>query len=269
MNEKLKIIMITGNKRRHYYAASMLFQKLDLIGIVSEAKLPILSDSDKISPDDRKIVQQHMTEMNETEKRYLGPINKFPETEVLALERGASNTPGTLEWIRRRNPDFIVLYGSSIIKPPLLEEYDQKIINLHLGLSPYYRGSGTNFWPLVYKEPECVGATIHLAVQKVDAGAILAQVRPGPEKNDRAHDLGVKTIMAGFLSMPDIIKRYSEGDLHPQTQDLTQGRVFKRKDFCADAVNKMWNNFNNNMMEEYILNMKDRQKLFPIIDHNL
>ena len=34
-----------------------------------------------------------------------------------------------------------------------------KILNLHLGISPYYKGSGTNYFPLVNNEPQYVGAT--------------------------------------------------------------------------------------------------------------
>jgi hypothetical protein len=47
------------------------------------------------------------------------------------------------------SPDLIISYGCSIIKRPLIEYFDKKFINIHLGLSPYYKEGGTNFWPFV------------------------------------------------------------------------------------------------------------------------
>ena len=33
------------------------------------------------------------------------------------------------------------------------------MINVHLGLSPYYKGSATNFWPFVNNELQFLGVT--------------------------------------------------------------------------------------------------------------
>jgi methionyl-tRNA formyltransferase len=172
----------------------------------------------------------------------------------------------TLAWLQSRQPDFVILYGSSIIKPPLLDFYRDKMINLHLGLSPYYRGSGTNFWPLVYRQPECVGATIHMAVQSVDAGAILAQVRPAAEADDRAHELGTKTIIAAVDLLPHVLSLYSAGQIRPQPQDLTLGRTFKQRDFDAQAVRAMWREFDSGMMAEYLVDREERRGKYPIVD---
>ena len=39
-----------------------------------------------------------------------------------------------------------MVYGTTIIKGDLIRIFEKRIINLHLGLSPYYRGAGTNFF---------------------------------------------------------------------------------------------------------------------------
>ena len=104
-----------------------------------------------------------------------------------------------IEEVIGRPADFVLLFGSGVIKKPILKAYQDRVINLHLGLSPFYRGSRTNFWPLVDGKPECVGETIHLAVLKVDAGKILHQVRPhGLSFDDTVHDVGKKTIRSAL-----------------------------------------------------------------------
>ena len=76
-------------------------------------------------------------------------------------------------------------------------------MNIHLGLSPYYRGAGTNFWPLVNGEPEYCGATIHILDGGVDTGPVIAHVRPEIAAGDGPHDIGNKTIVAAAGALAD------------------------------------------------------------------
>ncbi|MDQ3071899.1 MAG: formyl transferase [Bacteroidota bacterium] len=260
----MRVVIITSTGLRHKYYCSSLAQHLDIAGIITEEKAPIISSSVVLSEEGNKIIKAHLNERDEVEKQLLGnPV--FPGSNMLNLRHGECNSAEVLRWIDQKKPDVILLYGSSIIKDPVLSAYDNKIINLHLGLSPYYRGSATNFWPLVYNEPECVGATIHLATLKVDAGSILFQVRPVPAASDRAHHLGTKTIIEAVNTIPAVLSKYMGGGIDPQVQQLEKGRVFRMKDFNADAVIKMWQNFEEGMMQAYMSDMDRRLERYPIV----
>ncbi|MEW6221793.1 MAG: formyl transferase, partial [Candidatus Hadarchaeota archaeon] len=174
------------------------------------------------------------------------------------------NSPEVFKWVTSLSPDYVILFGSGIIKDPLLSYYKNKMINMHLGLSPYYRGGGTNFWPLVNGEPECVGVTIHLATADVDGGPILSQERPDVEIGDGPHDIGCKTIIAGTDLMIKCIREYKRGRITP-TPQKPGGKLYKRKDFNADAVRKMLKNFESGMIEEYLKNKAERDRNYPII----
>jgi folate-dependent phosphoribosylglycinamide formyltransferase PurN len=258
--------MLTSNDLRHRAAAQTLSRKVNLVGIVSEAKRPVITDPDGLPAADRLTIDLHLAERHIVEQRFFGTTVTFPDTPVHELQSGTINDPAVLDWIQKQNPDLIVLYGTSLLKTPLLSAYENRIINIHLGLSPYYRGAGTNFWPLVYRAPEYVGATIHLAVERVDAGGILSQVRPMVEQKDRAHELGTKTIISAFDAMPQILSMYLHGQMTPQRQDLSEGRVFRRKDFNAAAVRTMWENFGSGMMDEYLAAFDDRTRRCPIVE---
>jgi methionyl-tRNA formyltransferase len=170
-----------------------------------------------------------------------------------------------VDWICQQAPDAIMLYGCGIIRRPLLEVFGDRTINLHLGLSPYYRGSATNFWPLVNREPECVGATIHLATARVDAGAVLTQVRPLIEPQDGPHDIGAKTILAAANLLPEILALYLRQRIRPQRQDLSCGREYKTKDFTAAAVQRMRSHFETGMVEEFLDDRDRRCQRYPIV----
>jgi folate-dependent phosphoribosylglycinamide formyltransferase PurN len=258
--------MLTSNDTRHRASARRLARETNLVGIVSEAKVPVMSSPEQLPEPDQLIIRQHFMEREAVERRFFGSDVAFPDTKLCEVPQGAINAPAVLEWVQQQQPDLIVLYGTGLLKQPLLSAFENRIVNIHLGLSPYYRGAGTNFWPLVNREPEYVGATIHLAVERVDAGGILLQVRPSAERTDRSHELGTKTIMQGFEAMATVLTLYLKGQVLPHRQDLSQGRVFKRKDFNAEAVRTMWRHFDSGMMDEYLATADERRRRCPIID---
>jgi folate-dependent phosphoribosylglycinamide formyltransferase PurN len=209
------------------------------------------------------VLERHLKERAVAEAHLLGSA-EWPDAPCLQVRTGEINSSTVYTWITSQQPDLIVLYGTGIVKAPLLDTFPGRVINLHLGLSPYYRGAGTNFWPLVYREPECVGSTLHIAAAKVDAGAILAQVRPIARAADRAHDLGTKALIAAVNILPDVIALYARDALVSCEQNLKIGRVFKRHDFNAAAVRQMWENLAAGMMPTFVSSVEERISRFPI-----
>ena len=70
--------------------------------------------------------------------------------------------------------DLYIIFGSSFIKGDLIDFLiEKKAINIHMGVSPYYRGADCNFWALNDNNPHLVGATIHLISKNLDSGPIL------------------------------------------------------------------------------------------------
>jgi methionyl-tRNA formyltransferase len=258
-------MLMTADGRRHDYVASILAAQSTLVGVVREHRTHAADALAGLTGDDRSVVERHLTARDAAEHQMLGtPV--VVTSDTLAVPYGGANSDEAARWIADRRPDVLVLFGSSIIGRALLGAYRDRVVNLHLGLSPYYRGSATNFWPLVYGEPECVGATIHLAVSRVDAGSILAQARPAPVAADRAHEIGTRALRAGAALLPRVLSAYAAGSLAPRAQDLSQGRVCRTGDFTADAVRTMWRNFEEGMMEAYVANAERRQQRYPIVE---
>jgi methionyl-tRNA formyltransferase len=178
---------------------------------------------------------------------------------------GGSNDDAVADWVLEREPAAICLFGCSIIRDQILEQLPQRVVNLHLGLSPYYRGAATNFWPLVRGEPECVGATIHLATLDVDAGPILRQVRPVLEVADDAHVAGCRTISEAANALVEVLPRYVAGDVTPVRQGAG-GLVFRNRDFDAAAVQELWNRLEAGMIGDYVAEKSARDARFPIVE---
>ena len=77
----------------------------------------------------------------------------------------------------------------------MLKKYKKKFLNIHLGLSPYYKGSATNFWPFVNNELQFVGVSFLGIDDGIDTGPIIHQIRPDFKIGDSIHDVGNKLII--------------------------------------------------------------------------
>jgi Formyl transferase len=260
----MKVVLLTADGGRHRWLARQLAQETELAGIVVEPKGFNAAGSRDWPTEEARDLRRHFAEREAVERRFLGEARAVGGW-LLGIEPGSLNSTEVAEWVRGRKPDLLVLFGTGIMKSPLLDMYRGRVINLHLGLSPYYRGSGTNFWPFVFEEPECVGATIHVAEMRVDAGAILAQVRPDPEASDRIHELGTKALIAGGRLLPRIIRAYEAGKLAPQKQDLCVGRTFRSRDFNVEALRRAWQNLDRGLLAGYVGDLAARQAKFPVL----
>lgn len=259
-----RIIVITGNKLRHRFFINTLAEKLSVVGVVEERKRYLGKSAVE---DDDEIIKEHFRQRDEKEEEYFKGHSAITldKKDVLPVSFGMSNTQEVFDWVNRREPGVIVLYGCSIIKTPLLAHYEGKMINMHLGLSPYYKGAGTNFWPLVNQEPECVGVTLHLPTLQVDGGPVLGQVRPEMYSADTSHDIGCRAICAGVSALTRTIPLFLNKELYARKQS-GEGRIYKNRDFNADAVRKMRENFKKGMIKEYLQNKPARDEKFPILE---
>jgi len=70
--------------------------------------------------------------------------------------------------------DFIISYGyRHIIKKDVLKMFPRRVINLHISLLPWNRGTDPNLWSFLEDTPK--GVTIHYIDSGIDTGEILAQ----------------------------------------------------------------------------------------------
>ena len=235
----MNIALLTSNYLRHKYIASEIAKKLFLKVIVCEDKNPVIQDVSDYNKEEADLMKAHFKERESSELDFFGSNTDFPEECLVhQVAFGKINTQETLEILKHNDIDCILLFGSSIIKPILTDEFPNRVINLHLGLSPYYKGSGTNFFPIVNNEFECLGATIHLAIDKVDAGAILHQIRIDDfTESDTIHSIGNKIIKRAGELYPMVVSLYLSGkiELKPQ-QEVSHFKEYKVKDFTASSL---------------------------------
>lgn len=129
--------------------------------------------------------------------------------------------------LRARKPQVIAVYGTSIIRSNIFRQAQSITLNMHTGLSPYYRGDSTLFWPVYYDDPDHLGVTVHELVESVDGGAIAATAPVLYEPGDTEAHLFAKGVKAGTDIYLDVVEEALQGTLTCTPQDLSSGQEFR------------------------------------------
>ncbi len=97
---------------------------------------------------------------------------------------GPVNSKTTIETIIQLNPDVIIVNGTAIISPKVLNSTKATFINTHVGITPEYRGVHGGYWALRNNDKENFGVTIHMVEKGIDTGSIIYQDTTTVKKED-------------------------------------------------------------------------------------
>jgi methionyl-tRNA formyltransferase len=193
-----RVVILTGGELRHDFVRMRIASSHDLLVVASycegaEKSLGAIVEKQ----DDNFLRLNHLEARKQSEEDFfrLYVDSCRDESNPVTISKGEINDEQHVRDIIDLNPNLILAYGCSIIRSELLEKFEGRFINVHLGLSPYYRGSGTNFWPLVNGEPEFVGATFMYIDKGVDTGEIIHQMRSHVVFSDSPVNIGNRLIV--------------------------------------------------------------------------
>jgi hypothetical protein len=86
--------------------------------------------------------------------------------------------------IKDLQTDLVIVNGTRVISAGVLQLIKSPIINVHVGITPLYRGVHGAYWALVNKDKNNCGVTIHAIDSGIDTGGILKQENITPARND-------------------------------------------------------------------------------------
>lgn len=144
---------------------------------------------------------------------------------VSRKEFGENTSEEILRLAKEHDIDLIVLAGYlSILKGKLLEEYGDRIINIHPSLIPSFCGNkmyGINVHKAaIEKGVKYSGCTVHFVNDEVDGGAIIGQEIVEVNFEDTAESLQKKVLEKEHILLPKIVKYLCEEKI-----EIHNGRV--------------------------------------------
>ena len=258
----MRAIVLTSSLRRHAYVANVLAARFDVACVWREQKSfePLKYAA---SDEDAAVIERHFAARDASEEAYFADHGAV-RAPSRSVSPGGCNNRDEIALMQQFEPDIVLVFGTGLLKPPLIDSFPGRFLNIHLGLSPYYRGAGTNFWPLVNGEPEYCGATIHFLDAGVDTGPIIAHVRPAMSAADGPHDIGNKTIVAAAAALADAASALGAGGVRGVEQ-RGGGRLYKRADFSAAAVRRLSANLADGMIDTYLRHKAERDAALSLV----
>ena len=256
----MKITLFTSNQNRHNYLINSLSKICKELFVVQECKT--------IFPG---IVPGHYPATN-TMKKYFQKVisaelnlfgnsfvNKFNKNiKILPLQLGDLNKCSMTLLNDFLQSDYYIVFGSSYIKGELVEFLvNNKAINIHMGVSPYYRGSDCNFWALYDNNPHLVGATIHLLSKGLDSGPLLYHAMSNIITNP--FEYSMSTVKSAFDSLIEKIKDDSILSIKPELQNKSNEIKYSKedefnenivKDFLKKKIRLNLKMFNNSLLKK-------------------
>ncbi len=243
----MRVAILTSNDIRHRYFVNALADRFEVVAIVYQETgyVPANTDSTQIDAATAEIVRMHFDERRRQEGLFFGDgatlCKDTAGCRVRHVDTRELNSDATVDLLRGEKVDVGVVYGTGLIKSPLIDAFAGRLINMHLGLSPYYRGTATNFYPLLNDEPEFVGATVHWIDSGIDAGPIIHHARPTITADDMPHTVGCKAIEAGIQEVLQTLDEFRAGRVESVAQwSAPDPKLYFRKDYHPSQVARLY-----------------------------
>ena len=256
----MKITLFTSNKNRHNYLINLLSEVCDELYVIQECGTifpGIVSGHYQVS----SIIKKYFENVNNAQSHLFGNSyvnNKKKNIKILPLLSGDLNQCSINLLSDFLKSDVYVVFGTSYIKGELVDFLvKRKAINIHAGVSPYYRGTDCNFWALYDDNPHLVGSTIHLLSKGLDSGPMLYHAMSNLKTNPFEYTMS--TVKSAFHSIAERIKDGSIFTIKPLVQDkVKEVRCSKKSEFSEEIIKEYFEKkidlnskkFDNSLLKE-------------------
>jgi phosphoribosylglycinamide formyltransferase-1 len=264
-----RIVILTGSNLRHAFVRKYLggVAEIEVVRSYCEGRENDLRAVVESGAVDGDLRLKHLAARDRAEADFFGLFvdTVADRSNPVYLPKGAINSPAYCDDIGALEPDLLIAYGCSIIREPLLGAYRGRFLNVHLGLSPYYRGGGTNYWPLVNGEPEYVGATFMHLDAGIDTGEIIHQIRAEYAWGDTPSQIGNRLILSMCPVYRDLIIHFDRLKRMPQPPPPDRPKVYRKRDYTEESVVTLYRNFADGLIETYLRDEKARGARVPLV----
>ena len=232
----MRIAIYTSNQPPHLALIERLASVADEVYAVLECNTVFpgrIDDFFRKSP----VMQEYFGYVQAAERKVFGQVRPLPgNVHAMPIRMGDLNRVSMSHCEPFLACDRQVVFGASYIKGPLCAALvEREALNIHMGVSPYYRGSSTNFWALYDGRADLVGATIHRLTTGLDSGPILFHALPAVQDWD-GFELGMRAVEAAHEGLVESIQNGMIDHYQAIPQDRTQQQRYTRNADFTDEI---------------------------------
>lgn len=229
----MTVTVFTRDSARHIALVNKLATVTNAVHAVIESSPPLVN-----APQKSPVMTEYFSRVQQAEDHIFGSgvtLDSRVNTQLIAPGQLNQLTPQQLQAALKT--DDVVVFGSSYIKGWLADALIAKnAVNLHMGISPQYRGSACNFWALFDNNPHLVGATIHRLAKSLDTGSVIQHVRPEFTGQNLFH-FSMQAVASGNDALAALILNNKLQTVIPEPQDQKlEIRYSQNADFTDEVA---------------------------------
>lgn len=142
-----------------------------------------------------------------------------------------ANAPGAVAILEELAPDVLVVFGTSILGPPVLAVAKRTALNVHGGIVPAYRNVHSEVWAVLRGHPRDAGTSILYLDEGIDSGAVALQ-EPVEHANG-FFDLRWRNLELSARLLVAATQREAEGTLPREPQPTSGAGFYPTPGFLA------------------------------------
>jgi folate-dependent phosphoribosylglycinamide formyltransferase PurN len=163
----LKVAILTTETLHHAFFAREIARAGDTVGFCETRRAaPPPFETHHSFEDER--------EAYEASRWFGGQKSKLSDF-VRTRQVETLNDPTALAALKEEKPDFVIVFGTGVLKPPLCETFSNRIFNLHGGDPEEYRGLDTHLWAIYHRDFAGLVTCLHRLDPGLDTGDIVAK----------------------------------------------------------------------------------------------
>ena len=191
------------------------------------------------------------------QKKYFYKKNKKSILGKVNKNNKSINDFKCIEKIINFKADIILVMGTCLLSEKIIQSAPFAV-NMHTGLSPYYRGGYTNLWPFLFDDLNFFGVTIHKLSKGIDSGEIIFSENIEYKEKYSFAEINSRSIIIGT----DLIIKTIQLIIEEKIKFIPQwdrGKIFNLY------------NFNNFIAYKYFRKIKsglNKNSHYPIVINN-
>jgi hypothetical protein len=272
MEAPLKIALLIGSHPRHLHVARAVASTGLLAGVVIETReAHVPAPPEGLRPATRALFVTHFERREAAEHRFFGAPAPADFDAVapraLCVATSELNGPRVEAFLRDLDPDLVLSFGVHYLAG--LQSPSRRIVwNIHGGLSPWYRGTATHFWPSYLLAPQMTGVTLHEQTPTIHAGAIIHQRTVSLHRDDGLHDVAARCVSEFAAELPLVLAALAaspDGGLAGKPQG-TLGKLWRNEDWRPDHLHVIYDLYGDRVVA-HVLDGGGRPEPTPFRAH--
>jgi hypothetical protein len=247
------ILFMGGSHPRHAYIARQIAKSNLLSGLIIERREAFVPDPPLgLNQHISDLFVRHFAGRAAAESRFFSNPELPLGVETLIIEQSELNMPRVWDFIDRLQPDLLMSYGVHKLSEETLSRAHGRRWNIHGGLSPWYRGGITLFWPSYFLEPQMSGMTVHTLTQAIDGGDIVHTAAAELVRGDGIHDLACRAVIAVGEDLPELVVAGVNGTFNPPVAQKTSGRIWRGIDWRPEHLHLIYDVYGDRIVDKYL-----------------